>query len=125
MPKAVPLESEEQEAFINYCHTKNIKVISSANGMFIGNLTPRQRAKIINSMKNQGMAKGFPDLMILEKSRENQILFIEMKRKKGGSLSPEQKEWIKTLDESGYCVAVARGCDEAINILNNYLNGNY
>ena len=44
-----------------------------------------------------------------------------MKRQKGGTLQDEQKEWIQWLDENGYTVAVAKGADSAIRILEKYL----
>ena len=36
-----------------------------------------------------------------------------MKRSKGGSLSPEQKDIIKQLENVGYCVIVGKGADDA------------
>ena len=74
-------------------------------------------------MKKQGYRIGFPDLAILTKNKSgtHEVLFIEMKRQKGGRVSDEQKEWIERLDNEGYCVGVAKGCDSAINILNQYL----
>lgn len=44
-----------------------------------------------------------------------------MKRVQGGTLKPEQKEWIEKLDEQDFCVGVAYGCDAAIRCLHRYL----
>ncbi len=117
-----PLEKEEQINFVQYCELNNIKVISTQNGFKM----PKQNfnwAAYANTLKRMGMSKGFPDLIILEqnKSKTHEVLFIEMKRQKGGVLHDEQKEWIKKLDEAGYCVGVGKGCESAINILRNYL----
>ena len=70
-----------------------------------------------------GLSKGFPDLIILEKnkSKTHEVLFIEMKRQKGGKLKPEQEEWIQKLDDKDYCVGVAKGCESAVRILQKYL----
>ena len=73
-----------------------------------------------NSLKRLGLSKGLPDLIVLARNKSNthEVLFIEMKRIKGGRVSPEQKEWIERLDNNNYCVGVAYGCDSAIKILN-------
>ena len=118
-----PLEKEEQQNFVSYCEANNITVVSTQNGFKM----PKSSfnwAAYSNSLKRMGMRKGFPDLIILakNKSQTHEVLFIEMKRQKGGVLHDEQKEWMKKLDEEGYCVGVARGCESAIKILNQYLD---
>lgn len=122
MKNNTPLEKEEQIAFVNYCELNNIKVISTQNGFKM----PKNSfnwAAYSKTLKRMGMSKGFPDLIILarNKSQTHEVLFIEMKRQKGGTVQPEQKEWIEKLDDSNYCVGIAKGCESAINILNNYL----
>ncbi len=44
-------------------------------------------------------------------------IYIELKRQRGGSLSPEQKVRIPRLEAAGYRVIVARGAVDAINQL--------
>ena len=117
-----PLEKEEQINFVEYCKLNNITVISTQNGFKM----PKSSfnwAGYSKTLKRMGLAKGFPDLIILarNKSQTHEVLFIEMKRQKGGVLHEEQKEWIQRLDEEGYCVGVAKGCESAIKILNQYL----
>ena len=41
-------------------------------------------------------------------------VYIELKRQKGGSLSPEQKARIPRLEAAGYRVIVARGAKDAL-----------
>lgn len=117
-----PLEKEEQIAFVEYCEMNGICVVSTQNGFKMPK-TAFNYAAYSRTLKKMGLAKGFPDLIILEKnkSKTHEVLFIEMKRQKGGSLKPEQKEWVSKLDNKDYCVGVAKGCESAINILNNYL----
>lgn len=45
----------------------------------------------------------------------------ELKRTKGGVVSPEQKLWIARLTEEGFLAAVVRGADEGITFFTNYL----
>jgi hypothetical protein len=60
------------------------------------------------NLKMEGVSPGVPDLMI-----PSLRLFIEMKRTKGGVVSPEQNEWLAYLRECGYTAEVARGFEEA------------
>jgi hypothetical protein len=50
-------------------------------------------------------------------------LYIEMKRSKGGTVSPEQKVWISLLKQQGYEAIVCRGADEAKQAIESYLYG--
>lgn len=121
MKNTTPLEKQEQIEFVNYCELHNITVVHIANEFISKNF--QNRFSYIKSMKKQGYRIGFPDLAILTKNKSgtHEVLFIEMKRQKGGRVSDEQKEWIERLDNEGYCVGIAKGCDSAINILNQYL----
>ena len=117
-----PLEKEEQINFVDFCKSQNITVISTQNGFKM----PKNAfnwAAYSNSLKRLGLSKGFPDLIVLarNKSQTHEVLFIEMKRQKGGRVSPEQKEWIERLDNDGYCVGVAKGFESAVKILEKYL----
>jgi Holliday junction resolvase len=54
---------------------------------------------------------GVPDYIIYHK---NKLLFIEMKRVKGGKVSPEQEEWIFKLNTvDGVEAVVCYGFDQA------------
>ena len=120
MKNTTPLEKEEQIAFVEYCKAKGIRVVSTQNGFKM----PKVGFNYIaysNSLKKMGLSKGFPDLIVFAKNSQSNILFIEMKRQKGGTLQEEQKEWLQWLDENGYTVAVAKGADSAIRILEKYL----
>jgi hypothetical protein len=69
-----------------------------------------------------GVSAGFPDIFIPICSGNFHGLFIEMKRQKGGILSTSQIEWINYLKAQGYYADVAKGCDEAIAIVDRYLS---
>ena len=43
-----------------------------------------------------------------------QPIAIEMKRKKGGVVSPEQKQWGEVMSAAGIPFKVCKGCEEAI-----------
>jgi len=60
-------------------------------------------------LKAEGVSSGVPDLYIPAWK-----CWVEMKRQKGGSVSPEQKKWHEYLRSIGDTVIVARGCEEAM-----------
>lgn len=59
-------------------------------------------------LKAEGVMPGVPDLFV-----PPWWLWIEMKRAKGGVVSPDQKKMIKALESVGYCVLVCRGFEDA------------
>jgi len=72
--------------------------------------------------KAMGVRKGVLDYLIIIPQHKTQtkrplLLFLEMKRKKGGRVSEEQQEWIDAIQGAGVLAFVCRGVDEAIETL--------
>lgn len=118
----VPTEDEEQSVVrayldrigILWCHVPN------AAGIVGGEKDGRRIAKLVK-LRDMGQKKGVPDILIFERPttglRAHDRIpgaVIEMKRRKGGRLSPEQKEWLAHFERVGWLTAVCRGADEAI-----------
>jgi len=101
----VPSEHAEQVAFVSWFRKTygSVRILSVPNG--------GQRNKVVAmKLKQEGVSKGVPDLFIPEWR-----LWVEMKRQKGGTLSPEQKDWRDYLIGCGYRWILAKGADDAIN----------
>jgi hypothetical protein len=96
-------EHQEQCLLIEWMELQfpSVRIFAIPNGSYKG-IQARVKAK------KEGLRSGVPDVMIPKWK-----LFIEMKRRKGGVLSPTQKDWISYLEESGYSVIVAKGFDDA------------
>lgn len=106
----VPLESEEAKILVAYLRTRGLKFTH------IGNETghdPYSKRRAIR-MKQQGVSRGFPDYLVIAGEH---LYGIELKRQRGGSVSPEQREWITALNEAGVQTIVARGAQEAITFI--------
>ncbi|MBU0992383.1 MAG: VRR-NUC domain-containing protein, partial [Proteobacteria bacterium] len=73
-------------------------------------------------LKMEGVKKGVPDLCLPVAKKPYNGLYIEMKRRTGGNVSVDQKKWLQRLNKAGYLAVVAHGCDEAWEVLMNYLN---
>jgi len=102
----IPLETDEQQTVVQYLELKGYKFSAIPNSTYTKSW--KQKAK----NKAEGLRAGLPDLLIV---LPNLLLFIEMKRTKGGVVSPVQKEWIEELNKiDGVKAIVCKGADEAI-----------
>lgn len=121
----VPLEQDEQIAFVQWCRLKGIIVHHSGNE--ISGSTKALKIRAIK-MKRMGTSKGFPDLLVFVPIKgatgevdSYQPLAIEMKRRKYSTTSKEQKEWIEILEMAGIPSRVCKGAREAIEFVKNML----
>jgi hypothetical protein len=81
-------------------------------------------------MKKAGLKRGYPDLS-LDLPRSSNLghllkfhgLRIELKRRSGGKVSPEQADWLGWLQCNDYRAVVCYGSDQAIQEIKNYLTG--
>ena len=119
----VPLEAFEQELIFKWRDENKIKypelalLHSSGNGL---RLTPGQAVKT----KKQGLTKGVPDIMLPVPKNNHHGLFIELKRIKGGKVSPEQEMFLKALEKQGYMSVICHGHLQAIETIKDYLGIN-
>lgn len=111
-----PLEHDEQKALVQWLKWQHPGLLFSAtpNG---GHRHPATAARL----KAEGVQPGVPDLTIYEPRGRYHGLFIEMKRRRGGQLSPEQKVWLAALEARDYRVAVCKGFEEAKATIEEYL----
>jgi len=100
---ACPSEHEEQVRLVHWFKKNypDVGIFAIPNGGHRNKVTAYK-------MKMEGQSKGVPDLFIPEWK-----LFIEMKRQKGGRLSPDQKSWIEYLNIHDYHVEVCHGFEQA------------
>lgn len=76
---------------------------------------------VATKLRAEGVRPGFPDLVLPVARGGFFGLFVELKRLRGGSVSPEQRQWHEQLESHGYCVRVCKGGDAAWDILRWYL----
>jgi hypothetical protein len=99
----IPSEHYEQAALVAWFRVRypNTLIFSIPNG---GHRSITTAA----ALKVEGVVKGIPDLFVPEWK-----LWVEMKRIKGGVLSPEQKSITEYLKSVNYHVIVAKGAEDA------------
>ena len=119
-----PLEHAEQVAFFQRVDmspfTKHLPIYAVPNA---GGYTGNFKSNVVRAtrMKKEGVRRGPPDINVDVARRGYHGLRIEMKRQRGGSLSPDQKAWHTLLREQGYYVEVCYGAEPAWNTLLSYL----
>ena len=100
---SVTNEHDEQVGFVIWFRSRfpNVLILAVPNG---GKRHPGTARKL----KAEGVVPGVPDLFVPEWS-----LWVEMKRAKGGRLSPDQREVIAYLESIGHSVVVGHGAEDA------------
>ena len=133
----IPTENEEQahlfrEAALHVDQYPELALIFSIpNGSYKSGSAQRL-------FKATGLKRGVPDLMLpCHRPRANPAaattdkhplatyagLFLEIKRTRGGVVSPEQAGWIANLEAQGYRACVCYGWEAAWNLIVRYLEG--
>lgn len=109
MKAAAPSELQEQQALRKrlYYAAPQIKLVAVPNAA-------RRSQWEANKARQEGLAKGFPDLAAIWPG--GGIAFIEMKAKTG-RVSEHQQEWLDRLIAYGFRAAVCRSADAAIAFL--------
>ena len=110
----IPTEHEEQREVVKWFRQthRGVRIFAIPNG---GQRSLATAARL----KVEGVSSGVPDLFI-----PAWRLWVEMKRIKGGVLSAEQKDWIKYLEEVGYCAKVCKGAEDAKEQITAFFNQN-
>jgi len=101
------LEHQEQKALIEWIELCRNSIPELQNIFAIPNGGKRGKAESLR-LKVEGVSAGVPDLYI-----PAWRLWIEFKRVKGGTVSPDQEDWHEYLRSIGDLVVVAYGCDDA------------
>ena len=98
----IPTEHEEQRELVQWIRQAcGVRVFAIPNGGLRG-------IAAAGRLKAEGVSAGVPDLFV-----PAWLLWIEMKREKGGSVSSEQQSWHDYLRNLGHHVIVGRGQEDA------------
>lgn len=113
----VPTEAEEGKILVAYLRVKGLKFTHVPNET---GHSPEAKRRAIR-MKQQGTSKGFPDYIVLIPTR-HALVAVELKRKRGSSVTPEQREWVAAFSAINGCEGIiAKGADDAIQFIEQLL----
>ncbi len=116
----IPTEAQEQAALFEWAQLQSGKYPELVLLYHIPNGGSRHPAEARN-LQAQGVKSGVPDICLPVPRGDCHGLYIELKRRKGGRLSPEQSQWIDELTEQGYSAAVCKGWEVAAELIKGYL----
>jgi len=109
---SIPTEHEEQREFVKWFRQthKGVRIFAIPTGG-ARSITTAAR------LKAEGASAGVPDLFIPQ-----WLMWVEMKRQKGGVVSPEQTDWIAYLRSIGHLVIVSKGAEDAKSQITGFKN---
>ena len=116
----IPTEAQEQAALMQWLAYAEIRHPELRLCHAIPNGGSRNPIEA-RHLKEQGVKAGIPDLFLPCARGGFHGLYIEMKRRKGGRVSIEQKKMIIALRDQDYCVEVCQGWEEARDIITAYM----
>mgnify|MGYP003137283231 CR=1 FL=1 len=109
-------EYQLQKAVCKYLDLNNVLYCGSMGGQYQVHFSQRIKAK------KSGYKRGFPDLFIYEPKGKFSGLAIELKVGYNKA-TKEQLWWFDKLNERNYYACIAWGLDEALEVINRYLEG--
>jgi hypothetical protein len=103
MTERIPTEHEEQREVVKWFRQTytEVRIFAIPNG-------EKRTLGVATRLKVEGVSPGVPDLYA-----PAWRLWVEMKRIKGGTISPQQKDWHIYLRSIGDTVLVCKGAEEA------------
>jgi ribosomal protein L39E len=105
----IPTENDEAKALATMLRYKGYLFSHIVNESQTKQWGAIQRAKAM------GKNPGVPDYIVI---KGNELIFVELKRTRGGRVSPEQLVWIGALKQiKKVRAAICRGADEAIKFI--------
>lgn len=105
-PQIIPTEHDEAVCLAEYCRTRGFRFSHIPQETFTRNWGTKMRNK------QEGVNRGVPDYIVIVRGR---VVFIELKRIKKSTVSPEQVEWIDALNQCpGVSAFIAYGWNDAV-----------
>ena len=113
-------ESQEQQLLFEWAALSAGKWPELALMYHIPNGGSRSKSEA-GRFRVEGVKAGVPDICLPAARGGYHGLYIELKRVKGGRVSPAQQGWIAALRDQGYCACVCKGWDDAAHVIKKYL----
>ena len=120
-PNTSPMERDEQELLFEWAeyaacsHPELALLFAIPNGEY-------RPAKTAHNLHLQGVLAGVPDMCLPVPRGGYGALYVELKRRRGGRVSEQQRAWIDALNRVGNKAVVCKGFDEAKKAIEDYLN---
>jgi hypothetical protein len=116
----MPTEHDEQTALFHWAALHETRIPELSLLFAIPNGGHRNKVTAAK-MKAEGVKPGVPDTCLPLARKGYNALYLELKRQKGGRVSPEQWQWITALRAQGNYVEVCKGWQAAVSEILSYL----
>ena len=117
-----PWEAKEQEYLFQWAESMAALKWPELRLMYhIPNGGSRNKIEAAH-LKLQGVKAGVPDVCLPVPRGGYHGLYIEMKRRRGGVLRPDQREYIEALKAQGYRVEICKGFHLAADLIEEYMS---
>lgn len=113
----IPTEHEEQVAVVEYIEYLMKQGKIEGFTAIPQNMWTKSWGQKIKA-KQEGVRPGFPDMVIVTKDH---VVFLEMKRIKGGVVREEQKRWKAILDSKATVSTISLGAKEALDFIDSVI----
>ena len=116
----VPTESQEQQALFEWADRLCFRYPELSLLHHIPNEGKRSKSTGAK-MKREGMKSGVPDIHLPVARGRFHSLYIELKRRKGSTVTQSQSTWIQLLGKYGNAAYICYGWEEAAKVIEEYL----
>ena len=117
---SVPTEAQEQTTLFQWAAMMQGRIPELALLHSVPNGGSRNPIEA-RHLKEQGVKPGIPDVFLPVARGGYHGLYIEMKRRKGGRVSVEQKKMILALRDQGFRAEVCEGWEKARDVITEYM----
>lgn len=117
-----PSESVEQQRLFQWAAMQSGAMPELELLYHVPNEGKRSRATGAR-LKAEGMRPGVPDICLPVARGGKHGLYIELKKRKGGRLTPAQRQWLEKLKGQGYRAEACHGWEAAARVIKEYLRG--
>jgi len=118
--RLIPTESQEQQALFQWVALAQARYPDLELLLHIPNEGERDEVAAAWYAR-MGLRPGVPDIHLPVPRGQYHGLWIELKRRTGGRLTPKQRAWLEALSAQGYACYVCRGAEDAIQTIERYL----
>ncbi len=104
----IPYESQEHLKLSTWMDYQRIFYVHIPNELIRGEKQAKKYTQL-------GVKAGAPDFLIFDTMEQDcNGIALELKRIKGGRVSPKQKEFLQKLEQNNWLTLICKGADEAI-----------
>lgn len=117
----IPTETEESKAVVKWWgEASGIYGLAPESLIHIPNEGKRS-FRVAARLKAEGMRPGTPDFFLAVPRGGFHGLWVEMKRRRGGIVSDNQRLMLGIMEAQGYAVQVCYGAEQALDTIQGYL----